>query len=146
MISWFYFIFSSSISGQVTSPKRVAFMVKRTTRLTGSSSHLIDIKFDKVITNIGNGFDPHTSHFTAPLNGTYHFAMSYLSNKDYADVYLCVNGAIVLEMYGVNNAGTGSGVAILHLVKDDQVWLKLDPGDVMHPNYNSFTGYLMFED
>lgn len=121
-------------------------MVKRTTPLTGSSSQNIDIKFDKIITNIGNGFDPHTSHFTAPVNGTYHFAMSYLAANTAGHIFWHVNGIQVMEMFALTNGGTGSGTVILHLTKGDQVWLKLRKSETMQPTFNSFTGYLMFED
>ena len=32
-----------------------------------------DIVFDRVITNVGNGYNTQTGHFIAPSNGTYHF-------------------------------------------------------------------------
>lgn len=32
-----------------------------------------DIVFDRVVTNVGSGYEPSTGRFTAPVNGTYQF-------------------------------------------------------------------------
>uniref|UniRef100_A0A8W8M0G8 C1q domain-containing protein n=1 Tax=Magallana gigas TaxID=29159 RepID=A0A8W8M0G8_MAGGI len=45
------------------------------------------IKFEKVHLNKGNGYDPATGVFTAPENGVYSFAWSFLTSKG-GNVYL----------------------------------------------------------
>jgi len=50
----------------------VAFFVGLTTNIGPISQHA-DIVFDRVVTNVGNAYDPDTGRFTAPVNGTYQF-------------------------------------------------------------------------
>lgn len=41
----------------------------------GPIENNIDLVFDRVITNIGGGYDNETGRFTAPFNGVYHFTV-----------------------------------------------------------------------
>jgi len=52
--------------------QKVAFYAGLTKNFGPVTEHT-DIIFDKVITNIGGSYEPHTGRFTAPLNGVYQF-------------------------------------------------------------------------
>eukprot|EP00105_Crassostrea_gigas_P014078 XP_011430625.1 PREDICTED: complement C1q tumor necrosis factor-related protein 3-like [Crassostrea gigas] len=58
----------------------VAFHVKLKKTITGLSQNQI-IKYDDVITNIGEGYDPTTGKFTAPVDGVYSFTWIYMTRK-----------------------------------------------------------------
>ncbi|VDI61421.1 Hypothetical predicted protein [Mytilus galloprovincialis] len=55
----------------------IAFSATRTTDITLSS--LQTLLFDKVYLNEGGGYNAHTGLFTAPVNGIYYFAVSFLA-------------------------------------------------------------------
>ena len=52
--------------------QKIAFYVGLTKNFGPVSEHT-DIIFDRVITNIGASYEPHTGRFTAPINGVYQF-------------------------------------------------------------------------
>jgi len=52
--------------------KKVAFFVGLTENFGPVTEHT-DIVFDRVITNIGGGFEQKTGRFTAPYDGVYQF-------------------------------------------------------------------------
>jgi C1q domain len=53
-------------------PKRVAFFVGLSDNL-GPVKEQTTVIFDRIVTNIGDAFNPQTGRFTAPINGTYQF-------------------------------------------------------------------------
>lgn len=82
--------------------------------------------FPKVITNNGNGYDPSTGKFTAPLAATYVFFVhvnAHSSNHLYIDIVL--NGSSQVRTMAHNSAQyrTGTNMAVLQLVKGDSVWV-----------------------
>ena len=86
------------------------------------------LKFDDVKLNEGKGYDPKTGIFTAPTDGVYSFAWSFLS----------INGGTVYVTAVVNNVGqvhtcvhkqqtyhiSISGHLLSKLKKGNKVWLK----------------------
>jgi C1q-related factor len=52
--------------------KKIAFFVGLTENFGPVTEHT-DIVFDRVITNIGAGYEPKTGRFTAPADGVYQF-------------------------------------------------------------------------
>jgi len=53
-------------------PRRIAFFVGLSENL-GPVDEPTDVVFDRVVTNIGGGYNEDTGHFTSPVNATYQF-------------------------------------------------------------------------
>ncbi|XP_078341809.1 uncharacterized protein LOC111110026 [Crassostrea virginica] len=60
--------------------KVIAFHAFLSTRLSKLPSGTI-IKFGRVLVNEGNGYDPNTGKFTAPVDGVYSCSWTYHTNK-----------------------------------------------------------------
>ncbi|ESN98706.1 hypothetical protein HELRODRAFT_188887 [Helobdella robusta] len=135
------------------SPSKVAFFVGLQKEIQSVTNHTT-VVFDKILTNVGNGYDQKTGKFKAPVSGTYFFNVVVSANtKDrlasQAAVILVKNGGMIVTVWAeaFPNWATSSNVAILNLVKDDQVWLFLiNRAPNLYGNmYSSFSGFLLFE-
>ncbi|XP_076079003.1 heavy metal-binding protein HIP-like [Mytilus galloprovincialis] len=82
-------------------------------------------KFDNVILNRGNGYDPKTGKFTAPKSGLYHFSFTIMSNGG-SDLHMGVakNGKYLISLYATKTHGdTGTANPVLELKEGDTVYL-----------------------
>ena len=99
--------------------------------LSGPVQHLGDkqtIKFDKVLLNDGNGYEPNTGAFTSPLAGTYLFIYNF-GHHGTGETWLELvkngvsqNGAAVEGHFGSQNL-QGGNAAIIHVDQGDTVWV-----------------------
>ena len=115
-----------------------------------------DIKFDRVITNIGNGFNPDTSHFVAPVNGLYVFFSSLMGKNKPFTAFLLHNGAYMSRLFGAKigcncyHYPVATNQIILQMKKGDEVWLELLVGDSVTGSgtgsMSNFNGYLLWAD
>ncbi|XP_063047212.1 complement C1q-like protein 4 [Engraulis encrasicolus] len=63
---------------------------------TGPYDTMTTLVYKKVITNLGEAYNPATGIFVAPVKGIYHFAIYYHSPlRHYADLYLQKNGVTI---------------------------------------------------
>ena len=108
-------------------------------------------KFDKVWTNIGNGYDASSGVFTAPRGGVYQFSCSAMTNSGKTlRLHLMKNDQQTVSLYPGNsgyNMGTLS--MVLELKKGDRVYIK-HPGSGYNSlyseseyNYSMFSGYFI---
>nr|XP_022294885.1 complement C1q-like protein 4 [Crassostrea virginica] len=98
-----------------------------TAGVTSSSSSWSSgtLVFPKVITNVGNGYNPSDGVFTAPRAGVYVFfvnVQSYGSQIIFADIVL--NGAIKVKILATGNYNAGPNLAVLSLQTGDRVWVE----------------------
>lgn len=129
--------------------KKIAFFVGLTENFGPVTEHT-DIVFDRVITNIGSGYEPKTGRFTAPADGVYQFnVIISAQGRQKAAVMVLKNGEMVATVWAesIPYWSTASNVAVLSLDRGDQVWLLLlSRASYLHGYmYTTFSGAILFE-
>ncbi|XP_051909248.1 complement C1q-like protein 2 [Hippocampus zosterae] len=113
------------------------------------------LKFDDVITNLGNLYDPNSGKFTCQVSGIYYFTYHVLmrggdGTSMWAD--LCKNGQVrasAIAQDADQNYDYASNSAVLHLDSGDEVYVKLDGGKAHGGNnnkYSTFSGFILYPD
>jgi hypothetical protein len=138
----------------VTTPSpsisKVAFSAILTTRLALGEHQIVE--YDKVLTNIGNGYDSRHGHFTAPIKAVYLFSCSMMNVVASNDAFLEIvkNGIRVAHLYADDDDySMATQVVIVLLEKGDMVWVRhSDTASSRLLNdggYNTFVGTILFE-
>ncbi|CAM5168739.1 unnamed protein product [Eretmochelys imbricata] len=113
------------------------------------------LRFDDVVTNVGNYYEPTRGKFTCPLPGIYFFTYHVLmrggdGTSMWAD--LMKNGQVrasAIAQDADQNYDYASNSVILHLDVGDEVFIKLDGGKVHGGNtnkYSTFSGFIIYPD
>ncbi|XP_071145337.1 complement C1q-like protein 3 [Mytilus edulis] len=138
----------SSVHGHF--PKRKDFPAFAAYRASSQSLSVNEVvKFDKVWTNNGNGYDPSSGVFTAPLAGLYHFAAVVMStNGGNLYVRLFHNNDKITSTYTTDKGyKTGTFDIVLTLEKGDKVYIKSGHNSQSifsdADNYSTFSGNLI---
>ncbi|RMC18765.1 hypothetical protein DUI87_04661 [Hirundo rustica rustica] len=100
------------------------------------------LKFDDVVTNLGNHYDPASGKFTCQVRGIYFFTYHILmrggdGTSMWAD--LCKNGQVrasAIAQDADQNYDYASNSVVLHLDSGDEVYVKLDGGKAHGGNNN----------
>ncbi|XP_039728639.1 complement C1q-like protein 2 isoform X1 [Pteropus medius] len=100
------------------------------------------LKFDDVVTNLGNHYDPTTGKFSCQVRGIYFFTYHILmrggdGTSMWAD--LCKNGQVrasAIAQDADQNYDYASNSVVLHLDSGDEVYVKLDGGKAHGGNNN----------
>ena len=136
----FYFIIGNS------QKRRVSFYARLMKNVAlGTAQTII---FDEVVTNNGHAYNKHTGHFTAPRDGTYYFATSFVNIGKSTHLQMMKNDQEIGRGLAYPDHGsTGSINAIVNLKKGDVVLLRHWAGAVaetINGNKRSeFVGYLL---
>ena len=136
----FYFIIGYS------QKRRVSFYARLTKNIgLGRGQTVI---FDDVVTNNGHAYNKHTGHFTAPRDGTYYFAISFLTVNGVTYLQLMKNGhEIGRGLANPDVASTGAINVIANLKKGDVVLprrLGSLSGQVVYGySFSEFIGYIL---
>ena len=114
-----------------------------------------NVKFDRIITNVGSAYNEHVGAFAAPVSGVYVFMSTLLSNQGHnAHFQLVRNGNFICNMYaggvgayGGGNYDTSAGSFVLYLNKGDAIAIhNQDPGENLYGYDQSyFSGFLLKE-
>ncbi|XP_063404334.1 uncharacterized protein LOC134687808 [Mytilus trossulus] len=101
----------------------IAFSAYRTSPLTLQQGR--KVIFDKVWTNVGNGYDPITGVFTAPRAGLYHITGLILSNTDGSFYSRLYHNKVVASGSYITGDGykTGTFDVVFSLQKGDEVYI-----------------------
>ena len=108
------------------------------------------IKFNDVSLNIGNGYNPSTGKFTAPVDGVYQISFSYLQQQGYTShVQLIKDGNVYTQLHANHKSYDQlSKTVLIQLKKGQTVWIRLvkSSGYAVHgrSKYTTFAGYLIF--
>lgn len=106
------------------------------------------IKFDKVFTNIGKGYNPSTGIFTAPVAGVYQFSSVVMSDKGQHLVASLFHNATRVSSVHIktHNNQTGALGMVLNLKKGDEIAVKPARSYTIYSdsmNYCSFSGFVI---
>lgn len=102
------------------------------------------IKFENVEVNEGNGYNPTTGKFTAPVDGFYSFLWTYHIPRSEVYLYGYVNGKIRAKTGSrPSNWQNTSGHFVGKLKKGDQFWIESFHGTApfIHEDYTYLSGY-----
>ncbi|XP_008426681.1 cerebellin-1-like [Poecilia reticulata] len=107
------------------------------------------LEFKKVITNIGNAYNPETGIFTAPVKGLYYFRFTgVVGRTGKLNAGLKKNGENIVAIY--HKAGTqasaSNGVA-LELEEGNRVYVQIWENDLTiadQSRLSTFSGFLVF--
>ncbi|CAC5359430.1 unnamed protein product [Mytilus coruscus] len=140
---------TNELLGDTGSPipsSKVAFHARLTSHVTlGSAQTVI---FDHVITNIGKAYNQHTGHFTAPFNGIYFFACTFLQSGGTPLHLQMVQNSSEISRGHAQRGGAvaGSMSAVIYLHKGDVVKVRHYPdlgSQTIYGDWSFFTGYLL---
>jgi hypothetical protein len=126
--------------------RRVSFYARLTNNVAlGTTQTVI---FDEVLTNNGHAYNKHTGHFTAPGDGTYYFATSFVNYSRSTHLQMMKNGKDIGRGVGYpDHASTGSINAIVNLKKGDVILLRHLVGERAETIYgdrrSQFVGYML---
>lgn len=114
----------------------VAFHVYLKNSISSLSQNQI-IKYDHVVTNIGEGYDTTTGKFTVPVDGVYSFTWTYLTKKG-ARAYIggVIDGKQVVWTVMEDQTATWAsttGHLVVRMKKDSQFWT---------PNFSRYATYI----
>ncbi|KAK0044796.1 complement C1q-like protein 3 [Biomphalaria pfeifferi] len=111
----------------------------------------VNVTYDRVWTNIGNGYDPTTGVFTAPVDGTYTFLYHALAEFDgmlWLDFYQNSNYISSAYAHIENQYGATSNSVTLNAKKGDQMYITGHGTSILYglsdDVYATFSGYLLF--
>lgn len=109
--------------------KRKGFTASVSTSSSSWNSGTSTLVFPVVIINVGNGYNPSTGVFTAPIAGEYVFFDNVQGFKVLA-IYVDIvqNGETRVRTLAYTNYDTGHNLAVLTLQTGDRVWVKQNAG------------------
>ncbi|KAM9488275.1 complement C1q-like protein 3 [Clarias gariepinus] len=113
------------------------------------------LRFDDVVTNIGNNYDGASGKFVCKVPGTYFFTYNVLmrggdGTSMWAD--LVKNGQVRASAIAQDQDQSydyASNTVILHLDPGDEIFIKLDGGKAHGGNsnkYSTFAGFMLYPD
>lgn len=110
------------------------------------------IRFDKIIYNQQNHYDPQSGRFTCSTAGAYFFTYHITVFSRNVKVALMKNGARIIHTTDHYQSGEdqAAGGAVLHLEVGDKVWLQVVGGELFNGLFadddddTTFSGFLIY--
>lgn len=119
----------------------------------GPFQHDTPLKYQKIFSNVGSGYNPATGIFTARVSGVYYFRYTMYNNnagQPNSAVSLMMNSQQLVSTWdtvGNDNNDSATNAAVLQLNAGDSVYVKLWANREVYDdgsNYNTFSGFLLF--
>ncbi|KAM4606097.1 complement C1q and tumor necrosis factor-related protein 9A [Polymixia lowei] len=112
----------------------------------------VPIRFDKIIYNQQNHYDPVTGRFTCSTAGAYYFTYHITVFSRNVKVALTKNGVRIIHTMDnyQSSEDQAAGGAVLHLEVGDKVWLQVAGGELFNGLFadedddSTFSGFLIF--
>jgi len=119
-----------------------------------NSSKWSPVRFNRVLTNVGNGYDQKTGIFTAPFSGLYIFHLHFIGglHKRKTELAIFAGGEAMAvayaDGYDVDTNDQGACTAVVDLVMGEKASVKLYFGNPLlwASNLVSFSGVLIHSD
>ncbi|XP_032399901.1 collagen alpha-2(VIII) chain isoform X2 [Etheostoma spectabile] len=110
----------------------------------------ITLSYKRVITNIGDAYNPSTGIFNAPVAGVYYFTIFYTAggNRE-GKLFLYKNNDLVVmtsdHITQYDGADNGGNAVFLQLQQRDQVYVRMAANSHVWGNdyYTTFSGFLV---
>ncbi|OWF48559.1 uncharacterized protein LOC110452899 [Mizuhopecten yessoensis] len=113
-------------------------------------ANLIEIRFDRVITNIGGSYSGNTGTFTCTHAGVYVFSWTVHVDPRYMYTELVKNGVMVGSAFSGDSpySGIGGGTVVVQLDQGDEVWVRVEfhvSGSYIYVDRHTttFSGFLL---
>lgn len=113
------------------------------------------IKFDTIVTNIGNHYNSYSGTFSPPQHGVYVFTWTlHCWGEGYLYTHLVVNsrvvGATLTDALGVGSVRSTTGIVVVEVNQGDIVFVRTHPTNGHHDLFSnpdwrsSFSGWKLF--
>ena len=105
--------------------------------------------FNAVLSNIGNGYNPKTGVFTAPIDGTYVFYVAAVEyEKQHLRLDILINNVKKVQLIGHHAADyqTGTNMVVQYLKKGENVWVAYHQGKGYYSEsipMTTFSGFMI---
>ncbi|XP_040029027.2 cerebellin-1 [Gasterosteus aculeatus] len=111
------------------------------------------VKYQRILSNIGSGYNPATGIFTAMARGMYYFSYTMYNNdggQPNSVVSLMMNSQKMVSTWGTvakDTQDSATNAAVVQLEAGDSVYVQLYANRAVFDDsyyYNTFSGFLLF--
>ncbi|XP_056132493.1 complement C1q-like protein 2 [Lampris incognitus] len=111
------------------------------------------LKYQRILCNIGSGYNPATGIFTAMVQGMYYFSYTVYNNNSAqpnSAVSLMLNSQKLVSTWnteGDDSHESATNAAVVELMAGDSVFVQLYAKRALYDDgyyYNTFSGFLLF--
>jgi len=132
---------------------RAAFHVDFNTTTQTNMADKEVIKFDDELLDYGNGYDPNTGKYTAPVTGIYSLSVHYEEvggQYVYVNLMTDANGKVAFSVAGDPEWQQGASfTTVVFIEKGQSAWVERETGSgtyVLNGHRSSFSGFLVRAD
>ncbi|XP_060081245.1 otolin-1-like [Ylistrum balloti] len=136
------------VSGYGLAPHSIGFSASLSTTTALGDNQIV--RFDKIISNDGNGYDSRYGRFTAPITGLYAFSVTIMcsGSESYLHINIVKDGQVIgVGFANGNHFDNGSKLVVAQLQAGQMVWVQhaVDPSGykINGDGYSSFSGFLV---